>query len=86
MTNTKFTITVGSHDHKVLDDAVRRITDITSDTTTVDVKVIDAITDEADGTRMQRRRITICSDDDKIIAIVQHLDFQKGVKVFAKNS
>ena len=85
MTNTNFTITLGSDDHEVLDDAVKRVLGLEDGQTTLDVTPIAALTDEATGRRIQRRRIKIVSTDNKIVARAAKVDFQKGVSVVAKN-
>ena len=86
MKDTEFTITLGSDDHEILDDAVKRILVLDDgDKTSLNLTVLPVSKDGETGRRIQRRRIDITSTDEKILARAERIDFQKGVSVSAKS-
>ena len=86
MKTTDFTIVLGSDDHEVLDDAVKRVLVLDDgDQTKLTVIPIAAIKSDGEARRIQQRRIRITSTDDNILARTQRIDFQRGVIVTAQN-
>jgi len=85
MENINFIVTLGSDDHEVLDDAVKRILKLADEKTNLTVFPIQAIIDEGTGRRIQRRRVRIDSSNKNILALAERIDFQKNVIVTANN-
>lgn len=86
MTKTQFTIFLASDDSEVLDGATKRVLGLGSDQTEVNVTVTPVTKDEADGRRIQNRKLTVVSTDDKILNKAAKLDLQKNVKVTLRSA